>query len=133
KGFSNYENGRQPVADPSVTERIQAAAARRGLKQRAISRQEIVDRCILAMVNEGARVLEAGIAMRAVDIDVVYITGYGFPAYRGGLMFYANELGLKQVLERVEEFRASHGDDWWSPAPLLTKLAAEGQSFESAP
>jgi len=129
KGFSNYVNGRQPEADPAVTERIQAAA--KGLTKRSISRQEIVDRCILAMVNEGARVLEAGTAMRAVDIDVVYLTGYGFPTYRGGLMFYADEFGLDRVLSRIEEFRAAHGDDLWAPAPLLTKLVTEGKTFSS--
>jgi 3-hydroxyacyl-CoA dehydrogenase len=131
KGFSSYENGRQPVADPSVTERIQTAAAKQGIKRRIISREEIVDRCILAMVNEGALVLEAGTAMRAVDIDVVYLTGYGFPSYRGGLMFYADEIGVKRVWDRIEEFRATHGDDWWTPAPLLAKLAAEGKTFGS--
>jgi len=129
KGFSNYVNGRQAEADPAVTERIHASA--KGLTKRSISREEIVDRCILAMVNEGARVLEAGTAMRAVDIDVVYLTGYGFPLYRGGLMFYADELGLDRVLARIEEFRSAHGDDLWAPAPLLIKLVTEGKTFSS--
>lgn len=131
RGFSNYVNGRQPVADPAVTGMIHAAAERDGLTLRSISREEIVDRCILGLVNEGARVLEAGTAMRSVDIDVVYLTGYGFPPYRGGPMFYADEMGLDCVLDRIEQFRLAHGDDLWAPAPLLSKLASEGKTFGS--
>ena len=131
KGFSLYADGRQPVSDPAVQEMIQTAAVGQGIPQRSISREEIVDRCVLSMANEGARVLEAGTAIRSVDIDVVYLTGYGFPSYRGGPMFYAEERGLDRVLARIEEFRAAHGDDFWAPAPLLAQLAKEGKKFGS--
>jgi 3-hydroxyacyl-CoA dehydrogenase len=130
-GFSKYENGRQSIPDPEVARIIQSAAAQAGIARRAIPREEIVDRCIFALVNEGARVLEAGTAMRSVDIDVVYMNGYGFPSWRGGPMFYADEIGLKQVLARIEEFRARHGDGLWAPARLLTELAAASRTFAS--
>jgi 3-hydroxyacyl-CoA dehydrogenase len=87
-----------------------------------ISDQEIVERCVYALINEGAKVLEDGIALRAVDIDVIYLTGYGFPAYRGGPMFYADTVGLKKTCERVREFG-------WKPAALLERLAAEDKTF----
>jgi 3-hydroxyacyl-CoA dehydrogenase len=79
-------------------------------------------------VNEGARILEEGYALRAVDIDIIYLNGYGFPAHRGGPMWYADTVGLKNVLARVEEFHKQHGE-WWMPAPLLKRLAEEGKTF----
>ena len=103
-------------------------AAEAGIPQREISRQEIVDRCVYALVNEGARILEEGYALRAVDIDIIYLNGYGFPAYRGGPMWYADTVGLKKVLERVEEFHKQHGE-LWEPAPLLKRLAEEDKKF----
>jgi 3-hydroxyacyl-CoA dehydrogenase len=96
--------------------------------QRQISAEEIADRCLYALVNEGARILEEGYAVRASDIDVVYINGYGFPSYRGGPMWYADTIGLKQVYERVLEFHRQHGDIW-EPAPLLKRLAEQGRTF----
>ena len=81
------------------------------------------------MVNEGAKLLGEGIALRAVDIDIVYLNGYGFPAWRGGPMFYADTVGLDKVLARIREFEASHGSDLWSPAPLLERLARDGRGF----
>jgi 3-hydroxyacyl-CoA dehydrogenase len=99
-----------------------------GIPQRAISPEEIVDRCVYAMVNEGARILEEGYALRAVDIDIIYINGYGFPAFRGGPMWYADTIGLKKVHDRILEFRQEHGE-LWEPAPLLKQLAKEGKSF----
>jgi 3-hydroxyacyl-CoA dehydrogenase len=87
---------------------------------------------VFALVNEGAKLLEEGIALRAVDIDIVYLNGYGFPAWRGGPMFYADTVGLGKVLARVEEFEARHGSDLWSPAPLLKRLAHEGKTFADA-
>ena len=90
--------------------------------------EEIVDRCIYALVNEGARILEEGYALRAVDIDIIYINGYGFPAYRGGPMWYADTVGLKKVYDRINEFHRTHGE-LWEPAPLLKQLAAEGRTF----
>src|SRR5260370_40873359 len=89
-----------------------------GIPRRTISRDEIVDRTIFALVNEGAHLLGEGIALRAADIDVVYLNGYGFPAWRGGPMFYADTVGLKTVLARIEAFRESHGAHLWLPEPV---------------
>jgi 3-hydroxyacyl-CoA dehydrogenase len=98
---------------------------------RQISNEEIVQRCIFALVNEGARILEEGIALRASDIDVVYLAGYGFPRYRGGPMFYADIVGLPMVMRSMNHFASMpHGDPaFWKPAPLLVRLVAEGKSF----
>jgi 3-hydroxyacyl-CoA dehydrogenase len=129
RGWSKYDENRQPSTDPETAALIQQAARAAGIERRSIAREEIVDRCIFALVNEGAHVLGEGIALRAADIDVVYLNGYGFPAWRGGPMFYADTVGLKTVLARVEEFRDRHGDDLWSPAPLLRRLAETGGTF----
>ncbi|HZS57452.1 MAG TPA: 3-hydroxyacyl-CoA dehydrogenase NAD-binding domain-containing protein [Bryobacteraceae bacterium] len=129
KGWSKYDQNRRPIADPEVAELIEKTAREAGIARRSISQQEIIDRCIYALVNEGAKTLEEGIALRAVDIDVIYIYGYGFPAWRGGPMFYADTVGLKNVLARIEEFEREHGPDLWAPAALLKKLAASGSSF----
>lgn len=98
---------------------------------RKIEATEIVERCIYALVNEAARLLDEGIAQRASDIDVVYLTGYGFPRYRGGPLFHADTIGLYNVVERMQRFaRASLSDPgFWQPAPLLAKLAAESKTF----
>ena len=88
----------------------------------------MIERCLYALVNEGARILEEGYALRAVDIDVIYLNGYGFPAYRGGPMWYADTVGLKKVYDRVREFRQQHGE-LWEPAPLLKRLAEANQTF----
>jgi 3-hydroxyacyl-CoA dehydrogenase len=101
-----------------------------GIPRRAIAPEEIVARTIFALINEGARVLEEGIALRPVDIDIVYLNGYGFPAWRGGPMFTADTEGLRQVLARIEEFQNRHGEELWTPAPLLRRLVEEGKSFE---
>ena len=87
-----------------------------------------MDRCIYALVNEGAKILEEGYALRAGDIDIIYVNGYGFPAHRGGPMWYADTVGLRRVLDRVEEFEQQHGE-LWAPAPLLRRLAEEGKTF----
>ena len=92
-----------------------------GVERRTIGREEIVERCIYALINEGARILEEGIALRAIDIDVVYLNGYGFPAWRGGPMFYADTVGIGKVLTRIEHL--------WEPAPLLRRLAESGKTF----
>jgi 3-hydroxyacyl-CoA dehydrogenase len=99
-----------------------------GIAPRAIEGEEIVQRTIFALVNEGARALEAGVAVRASDIDVIYVNGYGFPAWRGGPLFYADRLGLGQVLDRVRAFHREHGERW-RPAPLLVDLASRGMTF----
>jgi 3-hydroxyacyl-CoA dehydrogenase len=127
-GWYKYDAERRAIPDPEVTQLVRKWAAEGGIQQREISTQEMVDRCIYALVNEGARILEEGYALRAVDIDIIYLTGYGFPAYRGGPMWYADTVGLKKVYERVCEFHQQHGE-LWEPAPLLKQLAEEGKGF----
>ncbi|HLK51641.1 MAG TPA: 3-hydroxyacyl-CoA dehydrogenase NAD-binding domain-containing protein [Bryobacteraceae bacterium] len=131
RGWSKYDENRKPSPDPETAGLIEKLAREAGIERRKVSREEIVDRAIFALINEGARVLEEGIALRAVDIDVVYLNGYGFPAWRGGPMFYADTVGLKNVLARIEEFQKRHGPDLWAPAPLLQKLAGSGKGFAS--
>jgi 3-hydroxyacyl-CoA dehydrogenase len=128
-GFSKYDADRRPLPDPETAALIEAVAREAGIARRSIGRQEILDRCLFALVNEGAKLLGEGFALRAVDIDIVYLNGYGFPAWRGGPMFYADTVGLSQVLDRVKEFEKQHGSDLWSPAPLLTSLAQDGLTF----
>jgi len=129
RGFSRYDQNRQPFPDPETAALIEQTAREAGIERRQIGRQEIVDRSILALVNEGARLLGEGVALRAADIDVVYLNGYGFPAWRGGPMFYADTVGLKEVASRIGEFRERHGADLWPEAPLLGRLAESGGSF----
>lgn len=126
-GYYRYETGsRTPIPDPVVDALIVQCAKEAGIERRQISDDEIVDRCMLALVNEGARILEEGIAQRASDIDVVYVHGYGFPAWRGGPMFYAETLGLDETLRRIRSLHAVHGEHW-TPAPLLERLIASGK------
>jgi len=131
-GWYRYEKGRRDaLPDPAVDAIIAAHRKAIDATPRRIGADEIVDRCVLALVNEGARIVEDGIAQRASDIDVVYLAGYGFPRYRGGPMLYADMLGLYNVLRRMREFAAAPGADrvFWTPAPLLARLAAEGKTF----
>jgi 3-hydroxyacyl-CoA dehydrogenase len=127
-GWYKYDDQRQASLDPVVGKLLKEWTTVAGISQRPISDQEIVDRCIYALVNEGARILEEGYALRAVDIDIIYLNGYGFPAYRGGPMWYADTVGLKKVYERILEFQNHHGE-LWEPAPLLKKLAEQGKGF----
>jgi 3-hydroxyacyl-CoA dehydrogenase len=127
-GWYRYDESRRASLDPEVVTRIHEWVAEAEIPQRDIGAAEIVDRCIYALVNEGARILEEGFALRAVDIDIIYLNGYGFPAYRGGPMWYADAVGLQKVYERVCEFEKQHGETW-SPAPLLKRLAEEGKTF----
>jgi 3-hydroxyacyl-CoA dehydrogenase len=127
-GWYKYDDQRHATPDPLVDELIRKSVAEAGIPQRQISAQEITDRCLYALVNEGARILEEGYALRASDIDIIYLNGYGFPAYRGGPMWYADSVGLKQVYERVSEFQRQQGEIW-RPAPLLKRLAEEGKTF----
>jgi len=124
RGWHRYDENRKPSPDPEVEALIEQAARDAGIERRAIGDQEIVERCIYALVNEGARILEEGFALRAGDIDTIYLTGYGFPIYRGGPMWYASEVGFAEVHRRICEFRQRHGE-LWEPAPLLTRLANE--------
>ncbi len=130
-GWYRYEAGnRNPIPD-SVTEQLIADyRAANGITPRKISDEEIVERCLFALVNEGARILEEGIAARASDIDLAYLNGYGFPLHRGGPMLYADTVGLPQVVRSLRRFAAEPGADAsWQPAPLLVRLAEAGQSF----
>jgi 3-hydroxyacyl-CoA dehydrogenase len=127
-GWYRYDETRRALPDPQVGALVRKWAVESGIEQRQIATDEIVDRCILALVNEGARILEEGIALRAVDIDIIYINGYGFPAYRGGPMWYADTLGLDKVYGRILQFQEQHGE-LWQPASLLTQLAKEKRKF----
>ncbi|MGX4643020.1 3-hydroxyacyl-CoA dehydrogenase NAD-binding domain-containing protein [Massilia sp. SYSU DXS3249] len=129
-GWYDYQAGDR-TAHPSqaVNDMIVAQSATEGVERRTIGDEEIVQRLVYALVNEGARILEEGIALRASDIDMVYLTGYGFPLHRGGPMLYADTVGLPQVLDAIRGFaRGRHGEAW-TPAPLLERLAAEGKGF----
>ena len=128
-GWYKYDEQRRPSPDPQVAEWVRQWATEAGIRQRVISAEEIVSRCIYALVNEGARILEEGFASRPVDIDIIYINGYGFPAYRGGPMWYADAVGLKKVYDRIRQFEEQHGEIW-QPAPLLKQLAESGGTFE---
>jgi 3-hydroxyacyl-CoA dehydrogenase len=127
-GWYKYDADRRATSDPEIAGLVRKWTADLGVPQREISAQEIVDRGIYMLVNEGARILEEGFALRAGDIDTIYVNGYGFPAYRGGPMWYADSIGLKKVYERVREFHQKHGM-LWEPAPLLRKLAEAGKGF----
>lgn len=128
-GFYRYEAGsRTPVEDPDVLALIDTCAREDGVARRVVSDEEIVQRTMYALVNEGARILEEGIARRASDIDVIYVNGYGFPVHRGGPLFYAEQQGLAQVLATIRQFHAAHGE-LWRPAPLLERLVAQGRTF----
>ncbi len=131
-GWYRYVPGkRDALPDPQVDELIAAHRESIGAKPRKLSDDEIVHRLVFALVNEGAKILEEGIALRASDIDMIYLTGYGFPLWRGGPMLYADQYGLYNVVNRMRDFAANaHGDAaFWTPAPLLAKLAAEGKGF----
>jgi 3-hydroxyacyl-CoA dehydrogenase len=127
-GWYRYDENRKPAPDPEVLALIEKAARENGIPRRTITTDEILERSIYIMINEGARILEEGHARRAADIDTIYLTGYGFPPYRGGPMWYADTVGLKKVYRRIEEFHALYGE-LWTPAPLLKHLAEERSTF----
>jgi 3-hydroxyacyl-CoA dehydrogenase len=129
-GWYKYDapGSRNRTPDPLIDQMAEEEAKKRGITRRPVADEEIVARIMTALANEGARVLEDGYATRAGDIDIVYVYGFGFPRHRGGPMFYADTVGLATVLGRVKEYRARFGD-YWEPAPLLEKLAAEGRGF----
>jgi 3-hydroxyacyl-CoA dehydrogenase len=130
KGWYKYNlPDRKPIPDPEVDKIISDYRKQNNIQARQISDEEIVERLIYALVNEAAYILEEGIALRASDIDMVYLTGYGFPAYRGGPMFYADTVGLKNVLNSIQKFQSGYQGAVWKPAPLLVKLAKEGRKF----
>jgi 3-hydroxyacyl-CoA dehydrogenase len=128
-GWYKYEKGNRTPMPDTEAEKIIAAAAKEGnIPQRKIGKEEIVERTIYGLINEGAQILDEGHALRSVDIDIVYIYGYGFPAFRGGPMFYADTIGLKKIYDRVCPFEKEQGF-WWKPSPLLKRLAEAGQTF----
>ncbi|HMZ18934.1 MAG TPA: 3-hydroxyacyl-CoA dehydrogenase NAD-binding domain-containing protein, partial [Blastocatellia bacterium] len=127
-GWYKYDENRKASPDPEVEALIEQIAAEAGITRRTVTEEEILERTQYALINEGAKILAEGIALRAVDIDIVYINGYGYPAWRGGPMWYADTVGLKKVYDRVCEFHAEHGE-WWTPAPLLKELAEAGKTF----
>ena len=128
-GWYRYEPGsRTPMPDPKIEALIMSASKAAGVERRAITDEEILERCMYALVNTGAEILEEGIALRASDIDIVYIYGYGFPRYRGGPRFYADTVGLDKVYDSVKRFHQAHGE-FWTPAPLLERLARENGRF----
>ena len=130
-GFYRYEAGsRSPIPDPSLEAMFEEEAARQGVERRRIEPEEIVARCLYALVNEGADILDEGIAARAGDIDVIYVNGYGFPAYRGGPMFAAELIGLDKVYSEIQGFRERFGEHW-RPSPLLGRLAAVKCNFDT--
>lgn len=133
KGYFRYEAGsRAPIPDPEVERIIRDAAARLGVARRDIGTQEIVERTVFPMINEGARILEEGIAARPGDIDVIWVYGYGWPVWRGGPMYYADRLGLGHIRDRLEHYAAQSGDETLRPAALIRRLAAEGRGFAGA-
>jgi len=133
-GWYRYTPGsRAALPDPEVSAFIEKFRAARGITPRRVTEEEIVRRCIYALINEGARILEEGIAQRSSDIDIVYLNGYGFPAFRGGPMFYADQVGLAQVARDLKRIAARAGAeaDFWAPAALLERLAREGKTFSA--
>jgi 3-hydroxyacyl-CoA dehydrogenase len=130
-GFYQYDEKRNRTADPDIEELIISHSRERGIPRREITNQEILERALYSMINEGAKILEEGIAARPVDIDAVYLFGYGFPAYRGGPMFYADTVGLKTIYEAILKYRDLVGPEYWSPSPLLEELAKQGKGFHS--
>jgi len=131
-GTYKYEEGnRKPIPDPEVDQIIAEFRKEQGIASREISEQEILERCLYVMVNEGAKILEEGIADRSLDIDITWIYGYGFPAYRGGPMFWADQTGLDTILTQVKHFHGTVGGEQWKPSALLEKLAADGRDFAS--
>ena len=132
KGYYKYESGsRAPLPDPEVEKLIDETLQRLGRKRRAVSDEEILERMMYPMINEGARILEEGIAARSSDIDVVWLYGYGWPIYRGGPMYWADQVGLKHIADRLAYYAKKTNDPRLEPAPLLKKLADEGKTFAS--
>ena len=128
KGWYVYADDRKPTPDPEVLDLIRSLSAQARIPQRRFTDEEIIERSLYNLINEGARVLEEGHAVRASDIDVIYLNGYGFPSWRGGPMFYADSVGLKRIVSRISDFEREHGPRW-KVAPLLHKLAADNSSF----
>ena len=128
-GYYDYDENRNAIPSPVVEKIILDFAAQQGINRRDISDEEILERCVYPMINEGAKILEEGMAIRASDIDIVWLNGYGWPLYRGGPMFYGDLIGLPKVLEKMKTFQAQMGEEF-KPSALLERLVAEGKSFK---
>jgi 3-hydroxyacyl-CoA dehydrogenase len=128
-GWYRYDAERRAQPDPAVTELIARHSAARDITRRTITDEEILERCLYAMINEGARLIEAGVVARPHEIDVIWLHGFGFPAYHGGPMYYADQLGLKAVHERLLRYAQQVGAEYFTPAPLLSRLAHAGRGF----
>jgi 3-hydroxyacyl-CoA dehydrogenase len=136
RGAYSYTQGsgaasRRPVRDAQVEAMIAAEAARLGVERRAVSDEEIRERCLYALINEGAKLLAEGIAASPGDIDAIWCNGYGFPRFRGGPMFYADMVGCAAVLQGIRQLAERHGSEYWTPAPLLQEIAAAGDTFQA--
>ena len=132
RGYYIYPEGsRAGQADPEVVALVEETSAELGIERRSIEDEEVLKRCLYPLINEGARILEDGIAIRPCDIDIVYINGYGFPEVTGGPMFWADQIGLENILADIKGFQKEYGGTIWEPAPLLERLVAEGKTFAS--
>jgi 3-hydroxyacyl-CoA dehydrogenase len=132
KGYYRYEAGvRTPMPDPDIERLIGDKAAEQGIQRRSIPAAEIIERTHFPMINEGARILEEGIAARASDIDVVWVNGYGFPIGKGGPMFWAELEGIEKIVDRLGFWHARTGKAVYEPSPLLRRLADDGRGFSS--
>ncbi len=132
KGWFLYNlPDRTPIPDPEVQKIIEETSKKLGITRRDISDQEILERTLYPMVNEGAKILEEGMAQRALDIDVIWVNGYGWPVYRGGPMYWADQIGLKTIYDALNKYHEQTGDSFWKPAPLLQRLVGENKTFAS--
>jgi 3-hydroxyacyl-CoA dehydrogenase len=131
RGYYTYDDDRNATPDPEVEQLIRDFAQKQGIEQREVSDQEILERCLYPMVNEGAKILTEGIAIRPSDIDVVWVNGYGWPVYTGGPMFWADTIGLAEVAARIEHYSQAVGGSQWELSPLLRRLADQGAGFGS--
>jgi 3-hydroxyacyl-CoA dehydrogenase len=130
-GYYDYDENRKQTPSPVAAKVIEDFAAQQGISRRQVGDEEILDRILYAMVNEGAKILDEGIAARSSDVDIIWVTGYGWPKYRGGPMFWADLQGLPKVLERLKELEAAHGTEF-TPSPLIERLVADGKGFKDA-
>ncbi|MXZ37871.1 MAG: 3-hydroxyacyl-CoA dehydrogenase, partial [Holophagales bacterium] len=130
RGYYVYDpETRASAPDPEVLQIISDFGSAKGIAQREVGEEEILERCLYPMVNEGAKILEEGIAIRPSDVDVIWVNGYGWPVYRGGPMHWGDSVGLGKIADRMREFADQTGDDFWQPSALLADLASEGKSF----
>ena len=133
RGYYIYDaETRASTPDPEVVEMIRSFAASQGIAQREVTNDEVLERLLLPMVNEGAKILEDGVASRASDIDVVWINGYGWPVYTGGPMFWADTVGLPEVVAKIKAYGESLGGRHWELSPLLVRVAADGGKLQVA-